>query len=233
MDSFHDRIIGKLLSRVSFISQQRSAESKPADMQLKPVITISREPGSGGRPIAEMVAKSLKFELLGERLVEEVARSAKKRKALIASVDEKGRGLVTDILQSVLNPDYISDMTYIRHVTRVVLLNARKGKAVILGRGANFMLPSSSTLRILIQAPYSVRVARAIKYEGVDFDRAREIIKSVDLERKQFVRQYFGKSISNANYYDLVLNTQHMTLQDAHDLIMLAFKKKFRLSSKT
>lgn len=194
-----------------------------------PFITVSRESGSGGRPIAEMVAKALKFELMDENIAEEVAKSAKKRKGLIESVDEKSRGLVTDVIQSVLNPEYISDMTYIRHVTRVILIKAQKGKVVILGRGANFMIPSDSGLRVRIQAPYGIRVKRAIKYEKIDFEKARDIIRKIDTERKEFVRQYFGKNISNANYYDLILNTEHMTLQDARDLILLAFKRKFRI----
>lgn len=200
-----------------------------AENWFKPFITISREPGSGGAPIAEMAARELNFELFDEMFVEEIAKSSKKRAELIKSVDEKARGLVTDLLQSVLNPEYISDMTYIRHAAKVVLTRAHQGNVIFLDRGANFMIPSQAALRVRIQAPYKVRVARAIKYEGVDLDRAKEILLRCDAERKEFVRQYFGKNISNANYYDLIVNTSHMTLEDAKDLIILAFKKKFRL----
>ena len=196
---------------------------------FRPVITISREPGSGGRPIAEMVAKTLRFELYDEKFIEDIAKSTKRRTDLIKSVDEKARGLVTDMLQSILNPDYISDMTYIRHAAKVILTRAHRGKAVFLDRGTNFIIPAESTLRVRVQAPYPVRVSRAIKHEGIDAGRAREIIRKHDTERKEFVRQYFDKNISSANFYDLVLNTTFMTLEDARDLIILAFKKKFRV----
>ena len=196
---------------------------------FRPVITISREPGSGGRPIAEMVAKTLRFELYDEKFIEDIAKSTKRRTDLIKSVDEKARGLVTDMLQSILNPDYISDMTYIRHAAKVILTRAHRGKAVFLDRGTNFIIPAESTLRVRVQAPYPVRVSRAIKHEGIDASRAREIIRKHDTERKEFVRQYFDKNISSANFYDLVLNTTFMTLEDARDLIILAFKKKFRV----
>ena len=196
---------------------------------FKPFITVSREPGSGGRPIAEAVAKELNFELYDEKFVEEISKSAKRRMDLIKSVDEKSRSLVADILQSVLNPDYISDMTYMRHVAKVVLSRAHKGKVVFLDRGANFIVPSDSALRVRIQAPYPVRVARAIKHENIDLEQAKEVIRAHDQERKDFVRQYFGKNISTANYYDVVINTMHMTLNDAKELIILAFKRKFRI----
>lgn len=196
---------------------------------FKPFITISREPGSGGRPIAEAVAKELGFELYDEKFVEEISKSAKRRTDLIKSIDEKSRSLVADILQSVLNPDYISDMTYMRHVAKVVLSRAHRGKVIFLDRGANFIVPSGSALRVRIQAPYPARVARAIKYENIDLEQAKETIRAHDQERKDFVRQYFGKNISTANYYDLVINTMHMTMEDAKDIIILAYKKKFRI----
>ena len=226
---FRENLTEKLLGKLGYLTNKRLSFFKKEKPRFAPFITISRESGSGGKPIAEMVAKALKFELLDESLAEEVAKSAKKRKELIESVDEKSRGLVADVIQSVLNPEYISDMTYIRHVTRVILLKAHKGKVVILGRGANFMIPSGVGLRVRIQAPYNVRVKRAIKYEKIDLDRAREIIRKVDTERKEFVRQYFGKNISNANCYDLILNTEHMTMEDARDLVLMAFKRKFRI----
>lgn len=226
---FRVNLTEKLLAKVGMLANRPLGFFRKEKPHFPPFITVSRESGSGGKPIAEMVAKALKFELLDEVLAEEVAKSAKKRKELIESVDEKSRGLVSDVIQSVLNPEYISDMTYIRHVTRVILLKAHKGKVVILGRGANFMIPSGAGLRVRIQAPYNVRVKRAIKYEKIDLDRAREIIRKVDTERKDFVRQYFNKNISNANYYDLILNTEHMTMEDAGDLVLLAFKRKFRL----
>lgn len=207
----------------------RLVKKSGAARPFRPVVTISREPGSGGRPIAEMVAKALKFELYDEKFIEDIAKSTKRRADLIKSVDEKARGIVTDMLQSILNPDYISDMTYIRHAAKVILTRAHKGKAVFLDRGTNFIIPAESTLRVRVQAPYPIRVSRAIKHEGIDVGRAKEIIRKHDTERKEFVRQYFDKNISSANFYDLVLNTTFMTLEDARDLIILAFRKKFRI----
>lgn len=226
MKHFTDELANRFFSKLGVLTKQFP---RHAHEGFKPFITISREAGSGGRPIAEMVAKQLKFELYDEKFVEEIAKSAKKRTELVKSIDEKARGLVTDMLQSVLNPEYISDMTYIRHATKVVLTRAHSGSVVFLDRGANFMVPSAAALRVRIQAPYAVRVARAIKYENIDVDQAKDIIRQADTERKEFVRQYFNKSISNANYYDIVLNTTHMTMEDVRDLIVFAFKKKFRI----
>lgn len=222
-DILTNNLLPKLAAVPHLVNKPKTSHS------FRPIITVSREPGSGGRPIAEMVAKTLRFELYDEKFIEDIAKSTKRRADLIKSVDEKARGIVTDVLQSILNPDYISDMTYIRHAAKVILTRAHRGKAIFLDRGANFIIPTEWALRVRIQAPYAVRVARAVKHEGIDATRARSIIQKHDAERKDFVRQYFDKNISNANSYDLVLNTTHMTLEDARDLIIFAFKKKFRV----
>lgn len=217
-----EKVFAQLKFRTATITTKKSMVNA-----FKPSITISREPGSGGRPVAEMVAKKLGFELFDEKLVEAVSKSAKLRKDLVRSVDEKHRGMIVDLVQSLLDPDYVSDMTYIRHVVRVILTRAQRGKVVILGRGGNFIVPPEHSLRVRIQAPYKDRVAWAIQFEHIDIDQAKENMAKADEERKQFVRQYFNKNVSNANYYDLVINTANMKLENARDLIIFAFKKKF------
>ena len=99
--------ISDLISKglIKIISPVNSANPIVSGNSFKPFITVSRESGSGGAPIAKMVAGSLGFELYDEKFVEAIAKSAKKRTELIKSVDEKARGLVTDVLQSVLNPN--------------------------------------------------------------------------------------------------------------------------------
>lgn len=226
MHHFTDELANRFFSKLGIITKQFSSRKQK---ELLPFITISREAGSGGRPIAEMVARELKFELYDKKFLEEIAKSAKIKTELIRSVDQKARGALTDALQSVLNPEYISDVTYLHHVTKVVVTRAQKGKVIFLDRGANFIAPATSALRVRIQAPYKSRVGWAVKEESISVNRAKEIIAKHDTERKKFVRQYFNKNISNANYYDIIINNRDMTLENVRDLIVFAFKKKFRI----
>lgn len=48
------------------------------DLLTKPFITIAREPGSGGAPIAKAVADKLGYLFVNEQIIEEIARSTKK-----------------------------------------------------------------------------------------------------------------------------------------------------------
>ncbi len=199
----------------------------------KPFITIAREPGSGGVPIAKAVAKKLGFTCLDEQLIEEIAKSTKQRKELIKAVDEKNRTHVEDIVQSLLNPDYVDDVKYVTELTKVVLAYALQGDVVIVGRGANFLTPFAKGLHVNITAPYETRIQRAMDFEGFSRKKAEEVIAKVEKERKEFVKQYFRKDPSKINSYDLTLNTSYFSVEKARDLIVDAFHNKFPWYEKT
>jgi hypothetical protein len=49
---------------------------------------------------------------------------------------------------------------------------------VILGRGANFITPFGKGLHVNITAPYFIRVRRAMDYEGLSEQQAKEVLQS-------------------------------------------------------
>lgn len=193
----------------------------------QPFVTVERDPGSGGRPIAKLLAQQLGFEFYNDRLLTEIAKSAKITKDVVEQVDEKGRNMIQDLTQSLLNPEYVSDVVYMRALIRVILTLAYKGNVVILGRGANFILPEGKGLRVRVTAPYDVRLQRAIYYETKTFDQAKETINKIEKDRRDFINQYFQKDITDPNYYDLILNTTFYNLADAAKIIERAFYRKF------
>lgn len=193
----------------------------------KPFITIAREPGSGGAPIAKKLAERLAFAFHDEEIVDLLARSTKKRKNIIKAIDEKGRTYVDDMIHLMLNPEYVDGSQYIKELTRVVLNFAHQGNCVILGRGANFMTPFARGLHVSIVAPYEVRVQRAMQYENYDEETAKKVLAKVEKQRKSFVKEYFKKEISSRNAYDITLNTNYYSIDEAVDIIMLAFRRKF------
>jgi len=192
-----------------------------------PFITIAREPGSGGHPIGSAVADRLGFQFIDEELIDEVAKSTKKRKEVLLQVDEKGRSVIDDLVHGLVNPDYVSDVTYVSELTKVILGYAYKGNTVILGRGSNIMTPFAKGLHVRITAPYSVRLQRAVDYEGHSSEKAKEVVQSIEKDRRDFVKQYFRKNIEDADLYDLTINTKYFSQDQAVDLILQAFSQKF------
>lgn len=211
-----------------FRVREALSNASAADQDFKkPFITIAREPGSGGVPIARAVAQKLGFTCVDEQLIDEIAHSTKQRRELIRAIDEKNRTHVEDIVQSLLNPDYVDDIKYVTELTKVILAYALQGNVVIVGRGANFLTPFGRGLHVNITAPYDIRVQRAMTYEGFSKKKAEEVIAKVEKERKEFVKQYFRKDPSKINSYDLTLNTSLFSVEQASGLIIDAFNRKF------
>lgn len=196
---------------------------------LNPFVTVARDPGSGGAPIAKAVAEKLGYEFVDEQIVEDIARSTKRRRAIIREIDEKGRSQIDDIVHSLLNAEYVDDETYVKELIKLILSYAHKGHCVILGRGANFITPFGRGLHVSVTAPYDIRIQRAMDYEGHTQKKAKQVIAKIEKERHEFVQQYFKRSIKNRNVFDLTLNTAHFTVPQARDVIVEAFKQKFSL----
>lgn len=226
MNGWYYKMLDQVFKRQEIIKENIN-DGNSEELKFKPFITVSRDPGSGGKPIAELVAKKLGFQFYDKQLVDDIARSAESRNKIMADIDEKSRSLTDDFVHNLLNPEYITERHYIKHLCKVILTVARAGKVVILGRGSNFITPKAFGLQIRITAPYRVCVSRAVQYERIPYHKAREIIQKKTVERAEFVKQYFGKDITQAKYYDLTLNTTFMSLEDAADIIIEAFKRKF------
>lgn len=197
---------------------------------VKPFITIAREPGSGGAPIAKAVAEKLGYEFIDEQIVEEIARSTKRRKAIIQQIDEKSRSQIEDVVHSILNAEYVDDAKYVSELVRVILTYAHNGYCVFLGRGANFMTPFAKGLHVNITAPYKVRVQRAMDFEGLNESQAKEVLAKTEKERASFVKQYFKHDINKKNAYDLTINTTYFQVDEARDVIIEALYRKFSRS---
>lgn len=197
---------------------------------LIPFITVAREPGSGGAPIARAIADKLGYEYVDEQIIDDIARSVKKRKAAIEALDEKSRTAVDNVVHSLLNVEYIDDTTFSKELVKVILSYAYKGRTVILGRGANYVTPFARGLHVNIIAPYDIRVQRAIDFEGHTRVKAKEVIAEVEKERQEFVKKYFHKDLTKHNAYDITLNTQFFRVDEARDVVIAALYKKFSRS---
>ncbi len=200
---------------------------------FQPCITVSRENGSGGHAIASKIAKKLGFKYYDEELIDLIAKKTHLKKELIKSVDEKTHDTIETFVSSFLGFPPLPEHAYIRALTQIILAIAHKGKAVILGRGGNFIIPPESTLKVRIIAPFKVRLQNSLKFEypGRSLAYVKEKLLKTHLERKNFVKKYFGKDIGNANYYDLVINTAYLSIDKVVNLIIAAFKEKFSLKS--
>ena len=218
----------RLLNRQFQASQlARRLAQINSKQSLYPCITISREEGSEGRLIAKKVAKKLKITYYDKKLVEMITKEAKKKRELISALDEQTQDAISTIVNNFFGFESLPEHTYIKSLARVLLSIAANHSAVILGRGGNFILPKKKTLRIRIVAPFQNRVYHSVHSQKRSEAMVKQEIRKTHRNRKQFIGKYFSKSISNANYYDLVFNTQYLKVNQVSEIITKTFKRYF------
>lgn len=232
MGSISDRLIadsiGKFIYRAS-----TPAIQKPLKHPWNPDIAIDRDPGSGGHPIAKLVAKRLSWQLLDHSILSELATHFDIPASEFADIDERPRNWLMDVIHSIFNPHYISDVRYVNHLRKLLVSASKKGDIVVIGHGANHILPPDKCLRVRITASLSKRVENTYKFEHkASLEEARAWVEKVESRRVNFLRQYFGINPYNPWHYDLVISTDHLTLDQAADLIVQAFYAKFPASAK-
>lgn len=211
-------IIEEQMQRWQFLRSEKKKEKEAVS-----VITLSREPGSGGLIIAERLADTLQFGFFDQEILLAMADNANISARILESLDERGLSMLDDWISSIVHKHHLWPDQYLRHLMKVIGTIARHGHAIILGRAANFILPSDEIFRVRIFAPFKVRVQNVSHTFAVPIDEVKRRIIKTDSDRKAFVRKYFNVDVSDPKYYDLTINTEHLSVEAAVDAIGGAF----------
>lgn len=198
---------------------QIQQKEKPEEKAIVPVVTISREPGSGGRIVAQNLAARLGFEVFHQEVLHEMAKRAEVSEQLLATLDERGLSILEDWISSLVNDRHLWPDQYLQHLMNVIGTIGKHGRAIVVGRGANFILPPEKRFRVRITAPQRLRIENVARDFNLSPDEAiRRVIKT-ESNRKAFIRKYFNADIANPTNYDLVMNTETLTVDNAVDVI--------------
>ncbi len=200
-----------------------------------PVITISREYGAGGLQIGRRVAERLGLDFVDSLLIAETARRLQLPEETVRRWDERGEGLLLRVLRAMrtAHPEYASGTAWpeaddgatepaqIVRVTREIIEEVgRAGNAVIVGRGAAFILPAGpQTSHVRIIAPRETRIRRLLEAGGSEEEVTRTLDR-VDRERRNAVRLRFGVDAEDPRHYCLVINTGCLSIAAAADLLV-------------
>ena len=187
-----------------------------------PVITVSMEPGSGGSIIAQKVAEKFGFDWFHRDIVEKIAKTAKIRSTVINTLEKERLSGIKDFISSLIEEHYIHPDTYHRHLLVVISTIAKHGRAVIVGRGANFILPAEDIFSVRVIAPRKFRIREVALAHKVSTEEAKRRVIRRESRRKAFVRRTFNADIADPMHYNLTINTGRMSIESAVQTIIAA-----------
>lgn len=200
--------------------KQRStgeASTPPAKIS---VITLSMQPGSGGSLVAESLARQLDFDYFHRKIIKEIASSAKTSAAVVESVEKERLSGISDFIALLVKKHYLYPDDYLMHLMQVINTIAEHGSAVIVGRGANFILPPDKRFSIRVVADRDLRIRNVASAFNCSRDEARRRIVQRESRRSAFIRQFFHADIDDPLCYDMVLNTGTVDIHLAVEAVL-------------
>ncbi len=199
------------------------------------IITIGRQFGSGGRELGEKLAEKLGYKFYDEELVEMAAENSSMHSDVLHTVDEKASSsflysLVMGMDARFSNPYYelpINDKLFIEQ-SNIIKNLADEGNCVIVGRCADYILESSNipSIDLFIYASMEHKINRIAKKYELSDDKARDRIKKIEKTRKTYYNHYSDKEWGRVTNYDLCINTDGISIDDAVEIAAAFIAKK-------
>lgn len=201
------------------------------------VITLSRQYGAGGLEIGAALSERLGYDFVDSSLLREVARRLEVPEEVIQNWDERRENLVLRLFRTLqaahpemaapvpLPPDATApDPDRMVAVIREVVEEESRGdRAVIVGRGAAFILgPRPGAHHFRLVAPRALRIERIAERLGLTSEAAGRRVDQCDRDRIAWLKHHFGVDPADPTHYTLVLNTGRMSTSDAVGAILRA-----------
>lgn len=182
-----------------------------------PVITISRELGSGGASVGKMLANQLDFKYYDRELMEHIATVTNSDAEHIQRHETTTRSGFGSMVLGFIDRRNIPDTVYLRSLVKTLKTIGKQGRAVVIGRGGACIL--TDALRIRFIAPFDVRVERMAKIRNLSVEAARQLVLETDHSQKRFLHDFFGCEPNCVQLYDMVINTGSLSLEHCAELV--------------
>lgn len=199
------------------------------------VITVSRELGSGGNHVVDVLCERLGYCRVDKAMLSEIAAEAGVDvKAVLAKerdVTAKPR-LISDQMTSLYGRQptafgragEIDDQTYARVVRETMHKYAEAGDAIIVGRGGQIILHDQPhTLHVHLHASPEARVHNLVERYGISKLDAQRRIERSDEQKRLYIRNmHRNANWKDLKYYHLAIDSGALAADIVADLIMTA-----------
>lgn len=194
------------------------------------VITISRQFGSGGREIGQLLSQKLGIPFYDKEVIDQIAAESKLSQDCVETFCEqdliRSGPVVAGHSFSSFYQESVSDMVF-REQTRVIRRLAEQGDCLFVGRCADYICQNS--LDVLVYADMDSKITRCMEREPLggksDRDDMRKKILAVDKQRAKYYEYYTGRKWGDMKYYGLCVNTSLLGTRGALDAIMAVAAK--------
>jgi cytidylate kinase len=210
-----------------------------------PVVTIARQFGAGGEAVGAIVARELRADLVDKQIVSQVADRLQLSQDEVEAQDEAPGSFLNRLLTALgsggiefsappevaawvppyADPAFDPRKAILRITQEVIREAARTGNAVIVGRGAAYVLMDDPTVvHAFLHGSKAARLEVVKELFGLDEEEARRRIKQTDANRAAYIKQVYGHDWSHPGHYHIVVDTGRLTYETAAQAILAAVR---------
>lgn len=201
----------------------------------KYVVTITRQFGSLGRPIAQRMSQKLGIGFYDRDIVDEAAKKLKLPVSVVNEEEETAKASVSNLFLRMASPLGTDKTTekqddIFTAQENIIKFLVEKESCIVVGRCSDFILSEEpNSVHIYIYAPYEERVKNSVEELGLSEKEARQMIYDVDKARDAYHLHYAGFKPDDENFKDIMIDSSFLGVEDTADYLVEIIKRKFGL----
>ncbi|MBT3923362.1 MAG: cytidylate kinase-like family protein [Nitrospina sp.] len=190
-------------------------------------IAITRDFGCREEEIIPRLEETLGWKVYGKNLLNHIAEREELSRNFLETLDEKKQTQMEDWVNHLIHSGSVLQKGYVLRITRLMEAIVRNEDAILLGRGANFILKDREEgLRIKLTAPFESRVENIMKVRELTSIAAQQLVRKMDIERNEFINAYFKLDSNTFSEFDLAFNTSVISTDQVCETIKFVLKEK-------
>jgi cytidylate kinase len=194
------------------------------------VVTIARQFGSLGRPIARKVSEKLGIEYYDRDIVDCTAKKLNLPVSTISDEEESAKSAFFNMSYPLgMGTTEIQDKIFAVQ-RRIITDFADKSSCITVGRCSDYILKDcTNIINIFIYAPYTARLRNCVEKLNMQPAEAKKMIADVDKAREAYHRHYCGYSMSDKDFKHVMLDSSLLGVEGTCDVLVEIIKKRFNL----
>ena len=195
---------------------------------MRPLVTISREYGSGGRIIGKLVAEKLGVPFYDREIIDLAVEESGFSREMIESAELKAkssfaysRASTVSFGESVSGGSLSVNEKLFLAQFDVIKKIGDSGEGVIVGRCADYVLRDTpGVTNVFIYSEMEERIKRCVEVYGDDPEKVKHTIATYDKARQNYYNYHTCQKWGDYRNYNLIINSYCISEEEAADLIV-------------
>lgn len=189
------------------------------DEEFGPFVTIANEAGDRGLQIANCLAQRLNWDLLSGEVADLIANQHGMCHADVDATGDRCYRWLEAVFNRYIDAHNPDDSAYIPSLKRILTLAALHGNVVLIGRGAQFVLPRDCGLSVRIVAPSESNARATAMQIGMLAYQSQTQDSAPNQNPWSEGRRIFNRDNSIGDRYDIVVNAEKFVVAELVNLI--------------